>query len=186
MGTLHAHPPVKLLVALMCRDIDLLEEIERRMERSYGSIEDRSQVFLFTFPGRFSREMGPDLKKRIIAFRDMIPIEKFPEVKSLTNDLEWEYREHLPEGTRRLVNLDPGYLTLSQVVLASTRNYSHHIYLREGVYGELLLRYHLGALRNLPWTYPDFRTHLAHQFFTTLRARYHEQLKSRFAHRREA
>ena len=186
MGTLHAHPPVKLLVALMCRDIDLLEEIERRLEKSYGEIEDRSQVFLFTFPGRFSREMGPDLKKRIVTFKELLPIEDFPAVKKITNDLEWEYQEHLSDRSRRLINLDPGYLTLSQVVLATTRNYSHHVYLREGVYGELLLRYHLGALRNLPWTYPDFRTHLAHQFFTEVRNRYHRQLKARFAHRQQA
>ena len=185
MGTTQAHPPIKLILALIGRDLSLLEEVERRMEREYGPIQDRSEIFMFTFAERFAREMGPELKKRVVSFRDLLPIEKFPEVKLFTNDLEWEYREHATEGTRRLVNLDPGYVTLTQVTLASTRSYGHHVYLRDGVYAELLLRYQRGVLRNLPWTYPDFRSHLVHQFFTSVRERYHSELKGRFHHREQ-
>ena len=162
-----------------------MEEVERRLSRQYGEVEDRTEIFLFTFPGPFRREMGEDLKKRILCFVDLMPIEKFPEFKTFTNDLEWEYREHLPERSRRIINLDPGYLTLSKVLLASTKNHPHHVYLRDGVYGELLLRYHRGSLRNLPWTYADYRSHLVHTFFTQVREHYHEQLRSRFSHRRE-
>ncbi len=162
-----------------------MEEVERRLSAAYGAVEDRTEIFLFSFPGRFQREMGENLKKRIICFETLVPIEQLPEVKMFTNDLEWEYREHHLERSRRAINLDPGYLTLSKVLLASTRNYSHHVYLKDGVYGELLLRFHRGTLRNLPWTYADYRSHLAHSFFTKVRERYHAQLKSRFAHRRE-
>lgn len=185
LGAPHGHPPVKLLVALLTSDLQIMEEVERRLSAAYGGVEDRTEIFLFTFPGRFQREMGENLKKRIICFERLMPVEDLPEVKKLTNDLEWEYQEHLQERSRRKINLDPGYLTLSKVLLASTRNYSHHVYLKNGVYGELLLRFHRGALRNLPWTYPDYRTHLAHSFFTKVRERYHAQLKARFAHRRE-
>jgi uncharacterized protein DUF4416 len=186
LGAPHAHPPVKLLIALLTSDLQIMEEVERRLCAAYGAIEDRTEIFLFTFPGPFQREMGENLKKRIICFETLLPIEQLPEVKKFTNDLEWEYREHLQERSRRVINLDPGYLTLSKVLLASTRNYSHHVYLKDGVYGELLLRFHRGALRNLPWTYADYRSHLAHSFFTKVRERYHTQLKSRFAHRRES
>ena len=185
MGTIHGHPPVKLLVALLTSDLQIMEEVERRLCATYGAVDERTEIFLFNFPGRFQREMGENLKKRIICFERLLPVEQLPEVKKLTNDLEWEYQEHLQERSRRRINLDPGYLTLSKVLLASTRNYSHHVYLKDGVYGELLLRYHLGALRNLPWTYADYRSHLAHSFFTQVRERYHAQLKARFAHRRE-
>jgi len=184
LGTIHAHPPVKLITALLSRDLDLLAEIERRIENKYGKVEDRSDIFPFTFTEHYSREMGEDLKKLIVSFCDLLPIEKFPETKILTNDLEWEYREHLPGRSQRLVNIDPGYITLSKVVLASTKNYAHHIYLRDGVYSDLLLRYSRGSLRNLPWTYPDYRTHLVHSFFTRTRERYHQQLKDRYSHRR--
>jgi uncharacterized protein DUF4416 len=179
------HPPIQLFIALLTRDLQIMEEVERRLASEYGAVEDRTEIFLFTFPGPFKREMGEDLKKQVLCFSELLPVEKFPDVKAFTNDLEWEYREHDPHP-RRLINLDPGYLSLSKVVLASTRNYSHHVYLRDGVYGELLLRYHRGALRNLPWTYADYRSHLVHTFFSRARERYHAQLRSRFAHRRMA
>jgi hypothetical protein len=182
LGTVHAHPPVKLVTALLGRDLALLAEIENRIEKAYGPVEERSEVFLFTHAHRFDLEMGENLSKRVISFAELLPVEKFPEVKLFANDLEWEYREHLIDRSRRLVNIDPGYVTLSKVVLASTRNYAHHIYLGQGVYAELLLRYHRGALRNLPWTYPDFRTHLVHSFFSRTRDRYQVQLRARFAH----
>src|SRR5215467_11146562 len=111
VGATHAHPPVKLLIAILTRDIQVMEEIERRLESHYGPIEDRSEIFLFTFGTAFRREMGDNLKKRILCFRDLLPIEKFPDVKQVTNDLEWEYREHLEDRSRRMINLDPGYLT---------------------------------------------------------------------------
>ena len=175
---------MQLFIALLTRDLPIMEEVERRLVSEYGKVEDRTDIFLFT-SGPFKREMGEDLKKQVLCFSKLIQVETLPEVKKFTNDLEWEYREHDPRP-RRLINLDPGYLTLSQVLLASTRNYPHHVYLRDGVYGELLLRYHRGALRNFPWTYPDFRSHVVHTFFSRARERYHDQLRARFAHRRMA
>ncbi len=187
MGSARGHPPVKLLMALLTRDLQVMDEVERRLAREYGPVEDRSEVFLWTFPGPFRKEMGEDLKKRVLTFENLLPIEEFPKVKLFTNDLEWEYQEHLDKGrSRRIINLDPGYLTLSKVLLATTKNYAQNVYLSDGVYGELLLRYHQGTLRNLPWTYADYRSHLVHSFFMAARAKYHTQLKSRFAHRREA
>jgi hypothetical protein len=176
---------VKLIAALLSRDLGLLGEVERRIEKAYGSVEERSDVFPFTFTDHYAQEMGRDLKKILVTFRDLLPIERFPAVKAFTNDLEWEYREHLPQGSHRLVNIDPGYITLSKVILASTKNYAHRIYLQDGVYAELTLRYSRGSLRNLPWTYPDYRTHLAHSFFTRIRESYHRQLKEKLRHRKQ-
>lgn len=130
--------------------------------------------------------MGADLKKLVVAFTHLLPIERFPEVKIFANDLEWEFREHLLDRSRRLINIDPGYVSPSSVVLASTKPAAHRIYLRDGIYGELLLRHSRGSLRNLPWTYPDYRTHLVHTFFTRTRDRYYNQLKKKFSRRHEA
>ncbi len=174
---------MKLIAALLSQDLELLSEIERRIERLYGPVEDRSEVFPFTHSQRFSRELGPDLKKLMVSFSRLLPIEKFPEAKAFTSDLEWEYQS---EPSHRRINIDPGYITLSQVVLASTKTLAHGVYLRDGVYAELVLRYSRGDLRNLPWTYPDYRTHLVHSFFTRNRARYHEQLRAAYSHRTPA
>ena len=61
-------------------------------------------------------------------------------------------------GTRpvRPMNLDPGYIAPSRLVLASMKDFSHRIYLGRGVYGEVTLMYRKGLWEALPWTFPDF------------------------------
>jgi hypothetical protein len=87
------------------------------------------------------------------------------EVKLRTNTLERE----LSSCGKRAVNIDPGYITLSKAVLATTKNYSHRIYLREGIYAEITLAWEKGTFTPRPWTYPDYRTDTAVSFFNRAR-----------------
>jgi len=94
--------------------------------------------------------------------------------KLRTNELERKYSE----GGRRKINLDPGYITESNLVLASTKAYNHRIYLKEGIYAEVTLIYRKKTgYEPLPWTYPDYRTRLALDFFGEVRRLYREELK---------
>jgi hypothetical protein len=114
--------------------------------------------------------MGTDLKRQFVSFAELFDPAQLPYLKRLTNDLENAVRRDLalPE-TRRPVNLDPGYMALSKLVLATTKDYSHRIYLREGIYAECTLRYHAGRWEPWPWTYPDYADTRYHPFFTRVR-----------------
>ncbi len=76
------------------------------------------------------------------------------------------------------MNLDPGYVELSKVVLASTKNFYHRILVADGIYAEVTMHYEAGAWRSFPWTFPDFRSGRYAAFFDALRARYRTQLKT--------
>ncbi|MEW6358916.1 MAG: DUF4416 family protein [Planctomycetota bacterium] len=82
------------------------------------------------------------------------------------------------EGAIRPINLDPGYLTLSKVVLATAKDYSHRLYLGRGIYAEVTLHYQKGEFVAWPWTYPDYKTEGYHAFFRKLREIYLAQLKN--------
>jgi hypothetical protein len=73
------------------------------------------------------------------------------------------------------MNLDPGYIAPSKLVLASTKDYSHRIHLSDGIYAEVTLLYSRGRWKELEWTYPDYRTVAYHDFFTRVRTRLAEQ-----------
>jgi hypothetical protein len=75
----------------------------------------------------------------------------------------------------RPLNLDPGYITLAKLVLASTKDHAHRIYLSQGIYAEITLNYRAGSWQPLPWTYPDYRRSDFQEFFTNCR----EYLKGR-------
>ena len=73
---------------------------------------------------------------------------------------------------RRRVNLDPGYLLLERFVLASGKNFTHRIYIGQGIYADLTLMFQKGAFRTLPWTYPDYAARDMQSFLTQVRRKY--------------
>ena len=73
------------------------------------------------------------------------------------------------EGIRK-INIDPGYMTLAKVVLASRKNYSHRIYLGRGVFAEVELFYKDGIFNAMPYTYPDYRDDAFLRIFAAARS----------------
>jgi len=77
-----------------------------------------------------------------------------PEVKIGLERIERD----LSVGGRRTVNLDPGMVTPENFILATGKNFTHRVYLRDGVFADLTLVFRKGEYRTLPWTYPDYAT----------------------------
>jgi hypothetical protein len=75
------------------------------------------------------------------------------------------------------VNFDPGVIEPSKLILATTKNYAHRIYIGEKMYAEVTLVFDKGSWRPLPYTYPDYKQQCYHDFFEKLRKRLLEQLK---------
>ena len=78
-----------------------------------------------------------------------------------------------------LVNLDPGYLTTAKLVLATTKDFGHRVYLRDGIYAESTLHYIDGRWEPWPWTYPDYAGPRYHAFFERVRERFKQKLSAR-------
>ena len=69
---------------------------------------------------------------------------------------------------KRIINIDPGYLATEKVVVASTKNFTHRIYIGKGIYGDLQLMRQKGVYAAMPWTYPDYIRPEAQDFFNRL------------------
>ncbi|MFQ5836184.1 MAG: DUF4416 family protein, partial [bacterium] len=122
--------------------------------------------------------MGSNLKRKFISFQALIDPAEIREIKLFTNQFEQDF---LHPGTHdRRINLDPGYLNLSKLVLASTKDYQHRIYLGRGIYAEVTLRYKKEkGFKPWEWTYPDYRTREYLEIFNHLREIYQGQLKTK-------
>jgi uncharacterized protein DUF4416 len=79
-------------------------------------------------------------------------------------------------GRQRRINLDPGYIDLAKLVLATTKDQQHRLYLGQGIYAEVTLRFTGGRFVPWDWTYPDYRTAEYLAFFDAVRQRYRQQL----------
>jgi hypothetical protein len=173
MGTVHPPGQVKLFCALLLAPTFPIDEIETVLAETYGGIVLRSMPMPFTQTTYYEREMGANLTRLYVAFDPLISMAALATVKHMTNQLETTWSQ--PQGRRR-VNIDPGYLDLAKVVLASTKDHSHRLYIGEGIFAEVTLRYRQHAFQPWEWTYKDYKTQATLTFFHQLRALYKHQL----------
>ncbi len=172
MGEVRDPQPVKIFVGMLTAQLSLLQKVNNLLQERLGPIDIESEILDFDCTRYYEKEMGPELKRRFLGFQRLVHPDALMEVKLLTNQLE----QVLSEQGKRLVNLDPGYLTAAKVVLASTKDCAHRLYLGNGIYGEVTLVYQDRRFQTLPWTYPDYRSEAYHGFFRRVRAAYLAQI----------
>ncbi len=167
---------VKLLVGLLSGDPDLLRRARQLLVRRFGPVDAESDVWPFDQTDYYQDEMGPGLQRCFLGFTQLIPPDQLVEIKRETNAIEETIAaDCAPLDIPRPVNIDPGYIDLTKLVLATTKDRGHRIYLGSGIYAEVTLMYAQGTWQVLPWTYPDYRRAEYHAFFSRLRAQLHQQ-----------
>ena len=172
MGTIKEVDPGALIAGVTFAGGVPLDHITGELAASFGPVVLKSTVFDFTMTDYYTAEMGPKLKKLFYCFERMIDPLELPDIKLCTNGIERRWAREDGDRVSRRVNIDPGYLTLAKLVLASTKDYSHRIYIGKGIYGEVTLHYLKGGFVPFDHTYPDYRASTALDFFNTVRDYY--------------
>ena len=176
MGTISKPRPVKLFAGVISSDPTLIPFVDERLCSLFGPVELRSEPFPFDSTAYYNEEMGQPLSRCFFGYAELISAERIAQIKSQTNQLEADCAARQTRVSRP-VNIDPGYLEESKIVLASTKNFSHRILIADGIYAEVTLLFERKGWQPLPWTFPDFRTGRYNAFFTSLRNLYRSQLK---------
>jgi hypothetical protein len=161
-----AGDPAKLVTGLLSSDRKLLGEAQSALVELFGDVSVRSEQIPFNFTNYYEAEMGPGLIRQWVGFFGQVEADQLHDFKLKTGHLEKRFRG--PNNKRR-VNLDPGLLSLYNLVLASTKSFAHRVYLREGIYAELTLIFQSGKFHPLAWTYPDYQTTTCQEFLTHCR-----------------
>jgi len=169
MGDIHDPDTVLLLVAVSSRYAAALDWARKRIERHFGPLAILSEAFDFTETDYYAATMGADLKKQFIACERLIDPAELARIKHETNAWETEYAALGQHAEPRPLNLDPGYVTPAKLVLASTKDHAHRLYLGDGIYAEVTLAYRQRRWQPLEWTYPDYRRADYQAFFTACR-----------------
>lgn len=164
---------VKLIASLFSPDSGLIEKVIAGLEECFGPTDWRSPGLFFDRTRYYEREMGWPLNRRFVSFSRLIRPEEIVAVKLYTNQVEGGY---LREGNR-LINIDPGYISLERLILATGKNYTHRIYLSKGIYADLTLVFQRGGFRPLEWTYRDYAAPEAIGYFNDIREKYKRQVR---------
>lgn len=164
--------PAKLIVGLLYREVEVFRQVLATLTERFGPLDYLSEARPFTYTRYYEKEMGANLLRRTASFLAPVHPGRLADIKLFSNQIE---QEHAREG-RRVINIDPGLLSAERLVLATGKNYTHRIYLRDGVYADLTLMYQGGDFQPFPWTYPDYQDPTFLHFLRALRAKLRAQL----------
>ncbi len=170
--------PVKLIIGIMAADRKCLKAAVKKVKEKFGEIDLESETWDFEKTDYYLDELGRSPVKQFVTVDQLIDPGELAEIKHKTNDIEKELSKSLKIDLPRPVNLDPGYIESSKLVLASTKNFSHRIYIGKNMYAEVTLMYHKGTWKGFDYTFPDHKEDTYHKFFDKVRAKLKEQLRS--------
>jgi hypothetical protein len=165
---------VKLISSLFSPDQELIDQAIDEMELLFGPTDWISPWLFFDRTRYYEKEMGWPLHRRFISFRDLIRPQDIVRIKLATNSIEKKYAK---EDGKRKINIDPGYVSLERLVLATGKNYIHRIYLSDGIFADLTLTFRGQSYKPLEWTYRDYGDPVTIGYFNEVRARYKGQIR---------
>jgi hypothetical protein len=163
-------PQTVLVAALLMPHGVPQDEFLRGLVTIWGDIVFRSDCLPFSFTRYYEKEMGGDLVRQFVAFGRLLPPEQLCQAKLSSISLE----KRFSRDGRRTVNIDPGYLDLSKLIVASTKDATYRVYLGDGIYAQAMLRYERNSFCPWPWAYPDYKTDTALAFFNRVRNSFKE------------
>jgi len=177
MWTPEKPAPVKLLIGILAADGDCRAAAVDAIGAAFGAIELESDVWPFDKTDYYEKETGRSILRQFVSLERLISPGRLAKIKHRTNRLEQKLARTLTASAARPVNLDPGYIGPAKLVLATTKNYSHRIYIGRRMYAEVTLIFHKHSWQATPFTYPDYKQRCYHEFFDKVRTRLLEQLK---------
>ena len=160
--------PAKLVIGIFTAEPKIIGSLAAEFTSRFGPIDLVSPWMQFNFTSYYESEMGSLLLRRMFAFQSLVAQDDLSTIKLTTNEIE---RHFSHKGCRR-VNIDPGYMLRERFVLASGKNFSHRIYIGDGIYADLTLIYQKGGFQRLPWTYPDYHDEGMQTFLEQVRHKY--------------
>jgi len=159
-------PKVKLITGVLYPDDDRGEGwfawTLEKLEALWGEQENVSSPVPFTATDYY-RDIAPRLMRRFICFEGLAQAAELPDWKRASIGVETESRNP------RIVNIDPGYVDGARLVLASTKDHAHRIYLRDGIFAEVTMRFKFGKWTPFDYTFPDFASGVYDEFLSAAR-----------------
>lgn len=179
MWTLKKPQPVKLIVGILAANEEALTAASDAVAGKFGAIDLKSEIWPFTQTDYYKNETGENILRQFVTIKKLIDPGRLAKIKHVTNKLEEKLAGGLFLDLSRPVNLDPGLIEPSKLILASTKNFSHRIYIGKKMYAEVTLVYDKGQWKTFPYTFPDYHQQYYQDFLSEVRNRLLEQLKSR-------
>jgi hypothetical protein len=174
MGKILHAPKVKLICAVLFSSDQPLDPVMTILKKHWGPIDEQSRIYEFHHTLYYRDEFGDALKKQFVSFEDLVDIDRMPDLKIESNAME----QGFAAGGRRTVNIDPGYIANAKLVMPTTKNLPHRVYIGKNIYADLQLIYKKPTFHPIAWTFADYKEPFLIEFFNAVRENYMTRMKS--------
>jgi hypothetical protein len=183
VGKIFLPKSAKLIISMITSDKCLFNLYKEELIKRFGEVDIESNAQPFNFTDYYKEEIGENLIQKLFSFSTLIRQDELTEIKIITNDLEnnnidKNIKKNITRHKRK-INLDPGYITLDKYILASTKNGPSRIYLNQGIYAEITLRFINKSFVPCEYTYPNYKTNKYIDFLNSVRLKYKSQLREK-------
>ena len=181
MGKIFLPKPAKLIISMISSDKCLFSIYKEVLIKRFGEVDIESNTQSFNFTDYYEGEFGKNLIQKLFSFSTLIRQDELMEIKIITNSVENNFKNGNIKNNiahhKRKINIDPGYITLNKYILASTKNGPSRIYLNQGIYAEITLRFINKSFIPCEFTYPNYKTNEYVNFLNSVRQKYKLQLR---------
>ena len=177
MWTLKKPEPVKLIFGILGSNEEAVNAAMDLIKAKFGICDLESPTWPFNHTGYYAEETGKEILKKFVTVEKLIAPGRLAAIKHKTNKMEAKLAAAAGYNPSRPVNIDPGYIEPSKLVLASTKNFSHRIYIGKRIWAEVTLIYSKGQWRSFEYTFPDHKEDRYHDFFSRVRNKLVQQLR---------
>jgi len=178
MGELRTPAKVKIIVGILAKDSQAVESVRETLREKFGPEDLNLAPFPFTFTNYYVDEIGGAPVRAFFSYENLVERETIVDIKLWTNDIELEIAEKNGTPGLRPVNLDPGYMTLGQFFLATTKDQRQRVYMQRGIFVEPTLYFQDGHFHAFDWTYRDYQSEKYIQYLEQVRARLAYQMST--------
>jgi hypothetical protein len=178
MGELRTPAKVKIIVGILAKDSQAVESVRATLCEKFGPEDLNLAPFPFTFTNYYVDEIGAAPVRAFFSYENLVDRETIVDIKLWTNDVELEIAERNGTPGLRPVNLDPGYMTLGQFFLATTKDQRQRVYMQRGIFVEPTLYFQDGHFHAFDWTYRDYQSEKYIAYLEQVRARLAYQMST--------
>ena len=179
MGETRTPPKVKIIVGILAKDAQAVEHVRGTLQEHFGEEDLALPPFPFTFTNYYVDEIGNAHVRAFFSYKNLVDRESIVDIKLWSNDVELEIARSAGTPGLRPVNLDPGYMTLGQFFLATTKDQRQRVYMQRGIYVEPTLYFQDGHFHAFDWTYRDYQSPKYIEYLEQVRKSLAKQIKSR-------
>ena len=178
MWDLNSPKPVKLIIGILAASHETLSAAREALETRFGTIDLESDIWIFDQTDYYKDQTGDNIIRQFVTIEKLVDPARLAKIKLITNKIEQKLALRLGLNVPRPINLDPGIIEPSKLILASTKNFSHRIYIGKKIYAEVTLIFSKGQWKTSDYTFPDYKQQKYFDFFDKVRKKLIEQTRN--------